>query len=164
MPRLPELNQLDLDSLHDLTTPKMTRTASISRLKVADNPKRFHKIGFDLYRDNESEFVWKLEVDAESGEEFIVRTASVDSLYAKARNWSTEIDSSKSSISLIYKGHSLKAFKKAEINFDDNNIDEWRHFLIDQIANDPTFLTKVLATLSEDRRRYIFAQFPELTK
>jgi len=166
MPKMPESNELDLSSLYGLSVeePKMTRLASSSKLKLADNLKRFQKIGFDLFRDSESEFIWKLVKDSETGEEFITRTASLDPLFTRAEHWSAEVESSKSSISLIYKGHSIKAFKKAELNLDEENTEEWRRFLVDQVATDPTFLSKVVATLSPERKKYIITKFPELMK
>jgi hypothetical protein len=167
MPR-PHEPDLDLSKLYELSVeqPTLVKQASANkvRVKYAGNENRFRRIGFDLFKDNDSEFVWKLEKDSESGEEFITRTAQVYSLYKGTQSWSTEIDSSKNAITLIYKGHALKAFKKADLQFDESNVEDWRKFLVDKISTDPSFLTKVLSGLSEDRKRYLFAKYPELTK
>lgn len=165
MPRREQPN-LDLSKLYELSVdqPKMKKEASSYRVKYAENKTRFSKIGFDLFRDTESEFIWKLEKDSETGEEYIIRTASVDPLFSSSNSWSTQVDSGKSAITLIYKGHAIKAFKKAEVQFDENNVEEWRRFLVDKITTDPTFLTKVLSGLSEERKNYIFGKHPELKK
>lgn len=165
MPRR-EGSDLDLSALYDISIdqPKMKKEASSHRVKLAGNESRFSRIGFDLFRDTESEFIWKLEKDSETGEEYIMRTASVDSRFKTVSNWRTEVDSTKSAITLVYKSHAVKAFKKAELSFDEGNVEDWRRFLVDKIATDPTFLTKILAGLSDDRRSYIFGKYPELKK
>ena len=165
MPRRGQ-SDLDLSKLYELSVdqPKMQKQASSHRVKFAENKGRFSKIGFDLFRETESEFIWKLEKDSETGEEYIVRTASVDPQFKAANNWSTQVDSGKGAITLIYRGHAIKAFKKAEIQFDENNVDEWRRFLVDKISTDPSFLTKILAGLSDERKNYIFGKYPELKK
>lgn len=166
MPKLPDFTELDLDSLYQVAVeqPKMTKEASSSKIKLSDSKGRFTKVAFDLYKDNQSEFIWRLEKDSETGEEFIVRTASKNHLYKSAENWITAIDSNKSAITLVYRGHSIKAFKKAELNFEDETIEDWRSFLVDKIATDPTFLNKVLASVSKERRDYLVQKFPELVK
>jgi hypothetical protein len=164
--RSKETLDLDLAQLHSLAVekPAMVKQASASRLKYAGNEQRFSRIAFDLFRDVETEFIWKLEKDSETGEDFIIRTASVDPRFKSSQNWATEIDSGKKAITLVYKGQAIKAFKKAELNFDDSNVEEWRRFLVDKITTDPSFLTKVLANLGEERRKYILGQYPELAK
>jgi len=161
-----EQPDLDLSKLYELSVdqPKMQKQASSHRVKFAESKSRFSKIAFDLFRDSESEFIWKLEKDSETGEEYIIRTASVDPQFKTSKNWSTQVDSGKSAITLVYKGHAIKAFKKAEVQFDDKNVDEWRRFLVDKISTDPSFLTKILAGFSDERKSYIFGKYPELKK
>lgn len=165
MPRL-TTPDLDLNALYELAVeqPKITKQASSGKLKFAQNQKRFAKIGFDLFRDSESEFIWKLEKDSETGEEYIIRTANVDPLYSSSNSWSAQVDSGKTAITLVYRGHAVKAFKKADLDLQDNNVEEWRRFLVDKITTDPTFLNKVLTNVGESRRRYILGKFPELGK
>ena len=155
---------LDLSRLYEMSVeqPKMTKEASSQKLKFADHQKRFAKIGFDLYRDNESEFIWKLEKDSESGDEFIIRTAAKDPAFRMRSGWTAVASSNNSSITLAYKGHAIKAFKKADLNFNDEDVEEWRRFLVDKITTDPAFLNKVLANVGEARRDHIFGKFPEL--
>ncbi len=165
MPRL-TTPDLDLNGLYELAVdqPKMTKQASSHKLKFADNNVRFERIGFDLFRDSESEFIWKLEKDSESGEEYIVRTANLDPRFKSSESWSSAIDSGKTAITLVYKGHAVKAFKKAELEFGNENVEEWRRFLVDKITSDPTFLNKVLTNVGDSRRKYILGKFPELGK
>lgn len=164
--RTKETLDLDLSKLYTIAVekPTMTKQASATRLKYAGNEQRFSRVGFDLFRETESEYIWKLEKDSESGEEFIYRTAAVDSRFKSNQNWSTEVDSGKSAITLVYKGQSIKAFKKAELQFDEANVEDWRRFLVDKITTDPSFLNKILANLGDERRKYILGQHPELTK
>lgn len=165
---MPRLNapDLDLDKLYEISidAPQQIKLASSGRLKFAENQKRFSNIGFDLFRDSESEFIWKLEKDADSGEEYIMRTASIDPAYKQANNWQAYVDSNKSAITLVYKGQAIKAFKKASLQFGEENVEDWRRYLIDKISSDPSFLSEVLAQVGENRRRLILAQFPELGK
>jgi hypothetical protein len=162
MPR-PSNPDLDLQDLYDLAVdqPSLVKTASSGRLKFAENASRFSRIGFDLFRDTQSEFIWKLEKDSETGEEFIIRTASVDPI-KKSSAWQALADSSKTSIVLTYKGHPVTAFKKAELQFDESNIDQWRQYLVDKITTDPTFLNKVLVQAGDTRKRQVLGKFPEL--
>lgn len=156
---------LDLSKLHELAVekPQMTKTASSGRLKFAEHNERFSKIGFDLFRDSESEFIWKLEKDSETGEEFIIRTANKDS-YNNSQSWSAEVNQAKSAITLIYRGHAVKQFKKADVGFSEDSVEEWRRYLVDKITTDPSFLNKVITQVGESRRKFIFAKFPELKK
>jgi len=166
MPKLPDFTELDLDSLYQVAIeqPKMIKEAGSDRIKFSESKGRFTKVAFDLYKDNQSEFIWRLEKDSETGEEFIIRTASKNPHYKIANNWTTAVDSAKNSITLVYKGHSIKLFKKTELSFDETSIEDWRAFLVDKIATDPTFLNKVLASVSEERKHYLVQKFPELTK
>ena len=165
MPRL-TTPDLDLSSLYELSVeePKMTKQASATKLKLAENSQRFTKIGFDLFRDSESDFIWKLEADVETGEEYIIRTASVDERFQSSDAWSAQADKKKTAITLVYKGHAIKAFKKAELNFKDNNVEDWRKYLVDKITSDPSFLGQVLEHVGESRKKYILGKFPELGK
>jgi len=166
MPRSPEQTNLDLDTLYGMSVeqPQMIKEASSQRLKFAENKDRFSRIGFDLFRDNESEFIWKLEKDSESGEEFIIRTASIDPQHPKTKTWSTEVDSKKQSITLIYKGHAIKSFKKADLKFTDDNVEQWRKFILDKIDTDPAFVENVVANMSDQRRKFVAGICPELLK
>ena len=163
MPR-PKTPDLDLSSLYEMSVeqPKMTKEASSFRLKFAEHQTRFARIGFDLYRDNDSEFIWKLEKDSETGDEFIIRTAAKDPAFKARKGWTSVASSGNASITLAYNGHAIKAFKKAELEYDDNNVDEWRRFLVDKITTDPQFLNKVLTQVGESRRKHILGKFPEL--
>lgn len=171
MPRL-TTPDLDLSQLHELAVeqPKMTKQASSGRLKLADNSARFTKIAFDLFRDSESEFVWKLEKDSDTGEEFIIRTASVDPLYKASQEWSAAVNTNNTAITLVYRGHAIKAFKKSAsaddggIPLTEDNSEDWRRFLVDKISSDPTFLNKVLSQVGDSRKKYILGKFPELGK
>lgn len=163
---MPKLNdtELELSSLYNLTTQNTTliKQASSHRIKFAESKDRFTKIGFDLFRDAESEFIWKLEKDSETGEEYIVRTASKDSLFQTSQGWGTQVSRNKDSIVLVYKGHAIKNFKKADINFTDENIEDWRRFLVDKLATDPNFLKEVVASIDPDRHQFLLKKFPEL--
>lgn len=164
MPRI-TTPDLDLNKLYEMTNETtMQKQASSNKLKLAENQARFTKIAFDLFRDTETEFVWKLEKDSETGDEYIIRTAEIDPLYKNSNEWSTQMDSEKTTITLVYKGNAIKAFKKADVQFNDENVDEWRRFLIDKIQTDPSFLKNVTSQLGENRRKYIFSKFPELNK
>lgn len=165
MPRRESLD-LDLQHLHDLAVnkEKLTKQASSNRLKFAENQERFERVGFDLFRDAESEFIWKLEKDSETGEEYIIRTASVDPQYKTSSNWRAELDSNKTAVTLIYKGHAIKAFKKADLNLNEENAEQWRRYLVDKVTTDPTFLNKVLTQVGNSRKKFILGKFPELTK
>lgn len=162
MPKLND-NELELSGLYSLATDsKLTKQASSNKIKLAENKNRFTRIGFDLFRDSESDFIWKLEKDSESGEEYIIRTASKDSLYKSTQGWSTQVPYSKDSIVLVYKGHAIKNFKKADINFTDQNIEDWRRYLVDKLATDPNFLKEVVASIDPERKNFIISKFPEL--
>lgn len=165
MPR-PTTPDLDLDKLYDLAveSPNLTKQASSQRLLFAENKDRFEKAGFDLYRDKQSEFVWRLEVDAESGQEFIVRTASTDPLYQIAPDWSAEVNAGKTAITLLYKGLAVRAFKQTDLQFDDQNVEDWRRFLLDKISNDPSFLKEVVQNVGEHKRLLLASKCPELFK
>lgn len=166
MPRRHEGTNLDLGALFEMSVdqPKMVKEASTSRLKFADTGERFKKIALDLYRDSESEFIWKLEKDSETGEEFIMRTASVDPQHVKKADWTAEIDTNKKSITVAYKGQAIKAFKKAELNFTDETVEDWRNFILKKLNTDEEFGNKVVANLSDQRKRYIVGKYPELQK
>lgn len=155
---------LDLSKLYEMSCeqPKMVKEASSTRLKFADNKQRFEHVGFDLYRDNNSEFIWKLEHDADTGEEFIVRTATVDPIYQQSTEWSAEADAGKNAITLLYRGNAVKAFKKAELDFNDDNIEDWRRFLLDKISTDPSFLKNIVESFSQQKRQVLAARCPEL--
>jgi len=163
MPR-PKIPDLDLSGLYKMSVeqPKMIKEASSLKLKYADHSTRFAKIGFDLYRDNDSEFIWKLEKDSETGDEFIVRTANKDPLFKTSKGWTSVASSNNSAITLAYNGQAIKAFKKAELEYTDDNVDDWRRFLVDKITTDPSFLNKVLTQVGESRRKHILGKFPEL--
>jgi flavin-dependent dehydrogenase len=133
-------------------------------LLYAEHKDRFEKAGFDIYRDKQSEFVWRLEVDAESGQEFIIRTASIDPLYQIAPEWSAEVNAGKTAITLLYKGHAVRAFKKADLQFDEQNVEDWRRFLLDKISNDPSFLKQVVQDMGDQRRTLLASKCPELFK
>ena len=165
MPRRTDPN-LELDQLYSLAVeePTMVKQASSNRLKFAENQERFSNIGFGLFRDNDSEFLWTLEKDSETGEEFIVRTAQVDPRFQRGGAWAALADSDNKAITLVYRGHAIKAFKKAELNFNEANVDEWRQYLVDKIQTDPTFVGKVLDRVGESRRKFLIGKFPELLK
>lgn len=163
MPRQ-DTPDLDLAALYELSVeqPVMVKQASSHRLKYAEHIKRFGRAAFDLFRDNESEYLWRLEKDSESGEEFIVRTAMVDPVFKTSPGWSAEYDSNRTAITLMYKGNAVRAFKKADLNFDDANIDDWRRYLLDKISTDPTFLKQVVEAVSSPRKRMLEGRCPEL--
>lgn len=145
---------LDLEQLHKLST--MTKVANSTRLKFAECKDNFEKVAFDLYKDT-SGIIWKLEKDADTGEEFIIRTAEM------ARSaWQAEINMTRDAINLLYKGTALASFKKADINFDDENIEDWRDFLLQKVQQEPEFLTEVVAQIGENRRKVIAQIHPEL--
>jgi len=160
----PKNPDLDLTKLFDLAIdqPKMIKQASSQKLKFEENKTRFTHAGFDLYRDKQSEFIWKIETDASTGEEFIIRTASVDPLYRIAQDWSAEADAGKNAITLLYKGNAIKAFKKADLNFNDNNIEDWRSFLLDKVSTDPSFLKSIVEAISNQKRTLLASKCPEL--
>lgn len=164
MPRLTDPD-LDLNSLFEISVeqPKMKKEASASKLKFAEHKDKFAHVGFDLY-SNDSNEIWKLETDAASGEEFIIRTAQYDTTFKASRVWTAELNQNKTAITLAYKGTAIKAFKKAEVQFDDENADDWRKFLVDKIKTDPSFVETVLAEVGSNRRDYILGKFPELKK
>lgn len=152
MPRR-EVN-LDLEPLHQLT--QMVKTAGATRLKFAEYKDNFEKVAFDLFKDT-SGIIWKLEKDADSGEEFIVRTAE------KVRSsWSAEINMAKDAINLLYKGTALGVFKKADLEFTDENVEEWRDFLLQKVQAEPEFLTEIIAQIGPNRRKVIASTHPEL--
>ena len=157
---------LDLSTLYDLSVeqPTLTKQASSHRLKFADHPQRFVRAAFDLFRDNNSEFLWRLEKDSETGEEFIVRTAMTDPVYTSSPGWSAECDSNKIAITLIYKGHAVRAFKKADLNFTNENVDEWRKYLLDKISTDPAFVKQIVQSMSSPRKKILEGKCPELFK
>jgi len=160
MPR-PENPNLDLSQLYSLIAQDSQENTQ-ERLKFAEHSKRFARAAFDLFRDNNSEFLWRLEKDADSGEEFIVRTAMVDPTFRTAANWSAECDSAKTAITLLYKGHAVRAFKKAELQFNEDSVDQWRKYLLDRISTDPSFLKQVVQNVSNSRKKLLQGSCPEL--
>jgi len=161
MPRLDAPN-LDLEKLYDLSVEQPMKKTASHRIKLSDSQDRFTKVAFDLFRDSQSEFIWKLEKDSETGDEYIIRTAEIDPIYRKAQNWSTEVDQKKTIIALVYKGHAITSFKKADLQIEETDVNEWRQYLIDKIQTDPSFLKNVLSQVGENRRNYILGKFPEL--
>ena len=159
-------SQLELNKLYDLTTQNsgLRKTASSNMIKLTESKDRFTRVAFDLFRDSQSEFIWKLEKDSETGEEYIIRTASKDPLYKSSQGWTAHVSGSKDSITLVYKSHAIKSFKKAEIEFSNENIEDWRRFLVDKIGTDPNFLKNVLASVDQERLNHIVSKFPELLK
>jgi hypothetical protein len=151
---------LDLEKLYNLTSGDDSKKIP-SKFKLAENKSRFTKIAFDLFRDSETEFVWRLEKDSETGEEYIIRTAQVISK-PSSPHWTTEVDNQKTAITLVYKGCTIGQFKKAQLQYTEDNVDDWRKFIVEKISEDPTFLQKVLANISDERRRYIYNTYPEL--
>lgn len=147
---------LDLSDLYNLV--QKDKVASLTRLKFAEFKDNFEKVAFDLYKD-QNNVIWKLEVDADSGEEFIIRTAETSNQF-----WSTELSLDKNTINLIYKGTAIRAFKKAELNYDDENVEEWRSFLIEKIQTDPKFLDQVCANIGQNRKQVLAKIHPELFK
>lgn len=158
--------ELDLEKLYDLSVdqPKMVKEASSAKLKLAEHKGRFVHAGFDMFRDTQSEYIWKLEKDPDTGEEFIIRTASIDPVYQQTNNWSAEPDAGKKAITLLYKGHAIKAFKKADLAFSEDNIEDWRRFLLDKISSDPSFLKHILQDLGDQKRKLLASKCPDLFK
>lgn len=160
MPRH-ESEQLDLKVLYEATIgkPAIKTAASVDRVLLADNAGRFTKIGFDLFRDNEFDCIWKVET-ADDGNDYLIRTQlPADSIVTAEHqsHWDAISDSKRENLTLAYKGTAIKRFAVVE----GKTAGQCAKVLLKKIA-EAQFTQTVLSGLSEQRKEQLKLKHPEL--
>ncbi len=164
MPRR-EPEELDLSVLYDATIgkQKIDKTASTDRILLADNTDRFTKVGFDLFRDNESDCIWKVEKDQDDAIEYLIRTelvaeTPVTASASASSHWSATADIEGENLTLAYKGTPIKRFEVLR----GKTVGQCANLLLNKVSEDKKFVDSVLEDQPEERKTQLRSQHPEL--
>lgn len=155
-------NSLDWTELTFLLAEKEVKDSD--RLVFAEHKSRFTKVAFDMFRENDTDMIWKIE-QGEDGVEYIVRTAMRDpeTTQSKVRDWVAVVDSKKENVVLAYKGSPIQSFSKKLYHFDDETVGLFKHFLVEKTAN-KSFVNILIRILPEVKQAGLKQEFPELFK
>ncbi len=161
MPRR-EPEELDLQILYDATIgkEKIKKVASIERIVLADNTDRFTKVGFDLFRDNESDCIWKVE-KGDDAIDYLIRTelvAETAVVASTSSHWTTTADLEGENLTLAYKGTPIKRFEVLR----GRTVGQCANLLLNKVAEDKRFVDSVLKDQPEGRKEQLRLQHPEL--
>ena len=160
MPRR-EPEELDLQILYDATIgkQKIIKTASLKRVVLADNIDRFTKVGFDLFRDNDSDCIWKVE-QGDDGIEYLARTDLLAEPVTAgvSSHWTATADTEKKNLTLAYKGTPIKRFEVIE----GKTVGQCTKVLLNKVASDSSFVETILKGQADERQAQLRLQHPEL--
>jgi hypothetical protein len=135
--------------------------------KVRYGPHKhlFTKVAFDVFRLNNSPInsLWTLE-DGDDGEQYLVaQYEDEESETLESRGaWMTLSDREGKNITLFYREMPIQRFASKDYEFTPEDIHIFQQTLIEKLSSDKTFVEKLLKSQSEEKRKMLLQQFPEL--
>jgi len=149
----------------DLTTVAAAINKDNKRLLYSAHKHRFTKIGFDVFKLNNSpvESYWTLE-QAEDGKEYLVANyeKSAETSEQHDNSWKALSDKTSSNITLIYRDIPIKRFASSEYRFTEDDIDIFKSALVEKLSKDKEFVGKLIDLLPEEKKSALSGLFPEL--
>lgn len=119
-------------------------------LKRALESNRFIRASLDVFRDKETQGIWKLET-ADNGDQFIVRSNEYDEV--TQGDWSAAVNRTATSITLFYKTAAITSFDNDVYHFPPEKAKEFAEFIVTKAStNKDGFRQKLVATLSTPER------------
>lgn len=130
------------------------------RVKLADNRDRFTKVGFDLFRENDTDFVWKTqEVD---NEVWLVRNEEEPEVQTKESNWTSVVHRNGQNVTLAYKNRPLYCFAGKDFGFDKDDAPNFSNYIVNKATDSKEFIKRMFSLFPQAKKAELLKQFPEL--
>lgn len=137
------------------------------RIPYEPNKHLFRKVAFDVFQLSSSpvESLWALE-DGEDGEQFLVAQYSdedtdTETLESKS-HWEALSDREGKNVTLTYKTTAIQRFASADHGFGEEDVHLFQQALIEKLASDKEFVSKLLQSQPKAKLDLLVSQFPEL--
>lgn len=137
------------------------------RIPYEPNKHLFRKVAFDVFQLSSSpvESLWALE-DGEDGEQFLVAQYSdedtdTETLESKS-HWEALSDREGKNVTLTYKTTAIQRFASTDHGFGEEDVHLFQQALIEKLASDKEFVSKLLQSQPKAKLDLLVSQFPEL--